>query len=95
MDALFLQSSRKRAQYAPRTWGAIEIAPAASASVDVGFLDRGQGSPEELERVFELFERGTAESTVPSRTWTGDCRAITMRPGCRIPRPTNRVARAA
>jgi len=54
--------------------------------VEVSVLDGGKGFPDDkLERVFELFERGTAESTVPGvGLGLAICRAIIDAHGGRI-----------
>jgi len=66
MERVFCNLLENAAKYSP-PGSAIGISARSIGDlVEVSVLDRGKGFPEDsLERIFELFERGTAESTVP------------------------------
>ena len=86
MERVFCNLLENAAKYSP-PGSAIEIGARSSGDlVEVSVLDRGKGFPEDkLERVFELFERGTAESTVPGvGLGLAICRAIIDAHGGRI-----------
>ncbi|HWH48181.1 MAG TPA: DUF4118 domain-containing protein [Burkholderiales bacterium] len=86
MERVFCNLLENAAKYSP-PGSAIEITAANNGDrVEVSVLDRGKGFPEDkLERVFELFERGTAESTVPGvGLGLAICRAIIDAHGGRI-----------
>ncbi len=86
MERVFCNLLENAAKYSP-PGSAIEIGARSIGSlVEVSVLDRGKGFPDDkLERVFELFERGTAESTVPGvGLGLAICRAIIDAHGGRI-----------
>ena len=86
MERVFCNLLENAAKYSPPGFP-IEIGARSSVDlVEVSVLDRGKGFPEDkLERVFELFERGTAESTVPGvGLGLAICRAIIDAHGGRI-----------
>ncbi len=91
MERVLCNLLENAAKYSP-PGSAIEIcARSIGDLVEVSVLDGGKGFPDDkLERVFELFERGTAESTVPGvGLGLAICRAIIDAHGGRI-RAVNR-----
>ncbi len=86
MERVFCNLLENAAKYSP-PGSAIEIGACSTGDlVEVSILDRGKGFPEDkLEGVFELFERGTAESTIPGvGLGLAICRAILDAHGGRI-----------
>jgi two-component system sensor histidine kinase KdpD len=86
MERVFCNLLENAAKYSP-PGSAIEITACSIGDmVEVSVLDKGKGFPgDKLERVFELFERGTAESTVPGvGLGLAICRAIIDAHGGRI-----------
>jgi len=86
MERVFCNLLENAAKYSP-PGSAIEIgARSIGDLVEVSVVDGGKGFPgDKLERVFELFERGTAESTVPGvGLGLAICRAIIDAHGGRI-----------
>jgi two-component system sensor histidine kinase KdpD len=86
MERVFCNLLENAAKYSP-PGSAIEISARSIGDVvEVSVLDGGKGFPnDKLERVFELFERGTAESTVPGvGLGLAICRAIIDAHGGRI-----------
>jgi two-component system sensor histidine kinase KdpD len=86
MERVFCNLLENAAKYSP-PGSAIEISARSIGDlVEVSVLDEGKGFPDDkLERVFELFERGTAESTVPGvGLGLAICRAIIDAHGGRI-----------
>jgi len=86
MERVFCNLLENAAKYSP-PGSAIGISARSIGDlVEVSVLDRGKGFPDDKpERVFELFERGTAESTVPGvGLGLAICRAIIDAHGGRI-----------
>lgn len=86
MERVFCNLLENAAKYSP-PGSAIGISARSICDlVEVSVLDGGKGFPDDkLERVFELFERGTAESTVPGvGLGLAICRAIIDAHGGRI-----------
>lgn len=86
IERVFCNLLENAAKYSP-PGSAIEISARSIGDVvEVSVLDGGKGFPDDkLERVFELFERGTAESTVPGvGLGLAICRAIIDAHGGRI-----------
>ncbi|MGQ0578565.1 MAG: DUF4118 domain-containing protein [Betaproteobacteria bacterium] len=86
MERVLCNLLENAAKYSPPR-SAIEISARSIGDlVEVSVLDGGKGFPDDkLERVFELFERGNAESTVPGvGLGLAICRAIIDAHGGRI-----------
>lgn len=93
MERVFCNLLENAFKYAPPGTRVSILAEAGPAEVTVRVEDEGPGfAPEQVERVFELFERGAAESALPGMgVGLAICRAIVEAHGGRI-RAGNRAA---